>query len=202
MNTLDYILKKYNIDPNAESPIKWPYRRTELAKLFHELGFKTGAEIGVDRGMYSQILSEANPGVKLYCIDPWKVYNQYDDIKDVRRINMNYSHTVRLLEPYNCEIIKKSSMNAIKDFKPESLDFVYIDGNHRYEYVLEDVRAWSKIVRKGGIVSGHDYKARSRKYKNPNPGVGKALDQYMAENKIDKFFWMIKANDSSWFFVK
>lgn len=202
MNTLKYILDKYQIDPIQESPIKWPYRRDELARLFYELGFTKGAEIGVDRGLYSHALCSANPDLKLYCIDPWKVYNKYDDIKEENKFARNLEHTKRMLEGFDCEIIQRSSMGAITNFKPESLDFVYIDGNHRYEYVLEDLRGWSKIVKKGGIVSGHDYRAKSRKYKNPNAGVGMAIDQFMEENDIKPFFWMIEKNDSIWFYVK
>lgn len=45
--------------------------RTELAKYFAELGFKTGAETGVLKGVYSKELCDMNLGLKLYCIDAW-----------------------------------------------------------------------------------------------------------------------------------
>jgi hypothetical protein len=48
-------------------------------------------------------------------------------------------------------------MDAVKDFKDESLDFAFIDGNHSFEYVINDIAEWSKKVRVGGIISGHDY---------------------------------------------
>ena len=48
-------------------------------------------------------------------------------------------------------------MEALNDIPNESLDFVYIDGNHHFKYVAEDICGWSKKVRKGGIISGHDY---------------------------------------------
>jgi len=38
-----------------------------------------------------------------------------------------------------------------------SLDFCFIDGDHRYEAVKEDIIAWTPKLRKGGILSGHDY---------------------------------------------
>lgn len=48
-------------------------------------------------------------------------------------------------------------MEALEDFADESLDFVYIDANHEFRYIAEDLFEWTKKVRKGGIVSGHDY---------------------------------------------
>ena len=48
-------------------------------------------------------------------------------------------------------------MDAVKDFENESIDFVYIDGNHGFKFITEDIYEWSKKVRKGGIISGHDY---------------------------------------------
>ena len=56
-------------------------------------------------------------------------------------------------------------MDAVKTFEDGSLDFVFIDGNHAFEYVTEDIAEWSKKVRKGGIISGHDYfRSRSGVY--------------------------------------
>jgi len=48
-------------------------------------------------------------------------------------------------------------MEAVEDFEDESLDFVYIDANHEFRYIAEDLCEWTKKVKKGGIVSGDDY---------------------------------------------
>jgi predicted O-methyltransferase YrrM len=66
-------------------------------------------------------------------------------------------------------------MEAVKDFKDESLDFVFIDGNHQYSYVLEDITEWSKKVRSGGIVSGHDY------FEFLDNGVIRAVNEYVKQ---------------------
>lgn len=197
MNTLDYVLDRYNVRFVEDYPIQLPHTRGELAILLKDLNFNVGVEVGVDRGIYSEQLCKTNPNLKLYSIDPWKSYRRYEDIKDQNRLDKNYEHTKRLLDPYNCEIIKKSSMGAIKDFKPESIDFVYIDGNHSYDYVLEDVIGWSKIVKKNGIVAGHDY----RSIRHELVGVSRAVDKYLKERNIKHLFRLSKNNDSSWFFV-
>jgi hypothetical protein len=160
MDTLEYILKKFNLknyDPK-KMPIEIPnYGRNNLAELFYELKFKVGVEIGVERALYSKILFDANPNLHLYCIDPWLAYKEYTDHIRQSKIDGFYEIAKQNLDPYNHTIIKKFSMDAVKDFSDNSLDFVYIDGNHRYENVVEDIVYWSKKVRPGGIISGHDF---------------------------------------------
>tara|TARA_B000000557_G_C20812579_1_gene461032 strand:+ start:1901 stop:2461 length:561 start_codon:yes stop_codon:yes gene_type:complete len=53
-------------------------------------------------------------------------------------------------------IFKSNSIEASKKYKDESLDFVFIDGSHLYEDVLDDINHWYPKVKKGGILSGHD----------------------------------------------
>ena len=200
-STLKYIAGKYNFDLESSSPISLDDTRNGLAILFKELGYKVGAEIGVDRGLYSKELSKANPGVKLYCIDPWKVYKEYDDIPDQHTLNVNYNSTIKCLAPYNCKIIRKFSMGAINDFEDRSLDFVYIDGNHTFNYVLEDINQWSKKVKPGGIVSGHDYIWRSHQ-RRAGFDVKKALELHLQNDKTTQLFLLTKKGSSSWFYIK
>jgi predicted O-methyltransferase YrrM len=118
--------------------------RLELVEYFRKLGFKYGAEVGVRYGRYSEILCQNIPGLKLLCIDIWRGRDTFQTAKD-------------RLSRYNTVLIQKSSMDAVKDIPDESLDFVFIDANHSYDSVKEDIREWTRKVRKGGIVSGHDY---------------------------------------------
>jgi len=53
--------------------------------------------------------------------------------------------------------VKKPSIEAANDFPNESLDLVYIDAEHDYKSVLDDVKAWTPKIKKGGILSGHDW---------------------------------------------
>lgn len=131
--------------------------REKLAEHFAELEFMTGVEIGVEQGIYSEVLCKANPNLKLYCIDAWRAYRGYRDHTNQDKLNRYYEETKERLTPYNCEIIRDWSMEAVKRFKDESLDFVYIDGNHDFKNVTDDIAEWSKKVRSGGIVAGHDY---------------------------------------------
>lgn len=130
--------------------------RDDLPQFFVDMGFKVGAEIGVYKGEFSEKLCRA--GLHLYAIDPWRIYKDFDNPRGQERLDFQYEHTKRVLSPYpNCKIIRKTSMEAVEHFKDNSLDFVYIDANHEFRYIAEDLAEWTKKVRPGGIVSGHDY---------------------------------------------
>jgi len=156
LNTVEYICKKFDINLKKESPFtincgKW----YGLPVLFKELGFKSGAEIGVLKGLWSEKMCRSIPDLKMYCIDKWICYSNYKDYEH-NKLREYAGIAKQRLKRYNCEIIEKFSMDAVKDFKDEKLDFVFIDGNHTFQYVTNDIAEWSKKVRKGGIISGHD----------------------------------------------
>ena len=142
---------------NTGKPFEIPdCSRDDLPEFFKELGFEVGAEIGVYKGEFSEKFCKA--GLTLYAIDPWRIYKDYGNPRGQARLDFQYEHTQRVLSPYpNAKIIRKTSMEAINDFEDESLDFVYIDGNHEFRYIAEDLYEWAKKVKKGGIVAGHDY---------------------------------------------
>ena len=69
------------------------------------------------------------------------------------------------------------------------IDFVYIDANHDQKYVAEDIEAWSKVVRSGGIMSGHDW----GDYR-PLIGVKRAIQAYVRKNKVGPVFLFGRKN--------
>lgn len=208
MDTLKYILDKYkiNYDEKTKLPIEIPEMgRVGLAQLFNELGYREGAEIGVKEGDYSEVLCQENKNLKLYSIDPWLHYKEYTDI--VSSLPRFYENAKTKLKKYNCVIIRKFSMEAVKRFEDGSLDFVFIDGNHDFQYVVNDICEWSKKVRKGGIVSGHDYV----KFKNGKMHIVQALQGYTWSYGVKLLFLVgVKSQKEnrledqvrSWFFVK
>lgn len=130
--------------------------RVDLAKHFGELGFKTGAEIGVCKGKFSRVFCWNVPDLCLHCIDTWES-DPLDPGSEGALNEANYEHAKKILQPFNVKFIRKTSMMALNNFEDASLDFVYIDANHSFDYVMQDIIEWSKKVRVGGIVSGHDY---------------------------------------------
>ncbi len=166
--------------------------RTDLAKYFAQLGFKAGAEIGVFRGEYAKVLCENIPGLKYYGIDPWCVNNHMRN--HIRR--GKYKLTKKNLAPYNATLVRKTSMEAVKGFADASLDFVYIDGNHQFDYVVSDIIEWTKKVKKRGIVSGHDYAIAN------TCGVIPAVNGYIQAHSLQLNLTTGLAESTTWWFVK
>lgn len=142
--------------------------RIDLAKYFKKKRFKKGAEIGVHEGRYSEILCQKIPGLKLLCVDIWPKDSIYQTAK-------------KRLAKYKIKLVRKNSMEAVKSVPNESLDFVFIDGDHKYESVKSDIEKWSKKVKKGGIISGHDYYIF---HFSRNRGVIEAVDEYVNKHKF------------------
>lgn len=129
--------------------------RDDLPEFFKEMGYKVGVEVGVAKGEFSELFGKA--GLKMYCVDPWGNVDDYSRDSFPERLEAEYQETKKRLAPYDCTLVRKTSMEAVKDFENKSLDFVYIDGHHGFKYVTEDIYEWSKKVKQGGCIAGHDY---------------------------------------------
>lgn len=172
--------------------------RDDLAKLFFELGYTVGAEIGVFRGDYSEILLSENRNLLLYCIDPWE---PFEDNRSARNLEKHFGVTKERLAKFNARIVRKTSAEALNDFQDELLDFVYIDAIHDYKNTYHDIAKWSRKVRVGGIVSGHDYAPSDRK-RGKIYGVIPAVDNYVKENNINLFITKEVDSNPSFYWMK
>ena len=125
------------------------------------------AEIGVFKGSFSRkILNIAHPE-KLYLIDPWQNVDDPDRTgslysngseHDMEAILVDVSdrfaeeiadETVVIQQGYSSEVLKTHA--------PESLDFVYIDGDHSFDSVLEDLTLAAQCLRPSGFIGLDDY---------------------------------------------
>ena len=149
-------------DMDEEYFLKWRHS----FKLIKELGENLiGAEIGVFEGFLTdKVLNFVKPA-KYYLIDPWVEYN--DDIGDLGHFNQNtwdeiYQFVCNKYKNNKAvEVIRKSSLDAAKDIPDGSLDFVYIDADHRTDAVYNDIKAWCPKVRMGGFIAGHDFRQKT-----------------------------------------
>ena len=107
--------------------------------------------------MYSKRLCQAVPGLRLYGIDCWTTIPGYREHISQEKLDEFREIALNRTAPYDCTLIKEWSVEAAKQFKDGSLDFVYIDGCHSFADVVKDIDAWAPKVRKDGIVAGHDY---------------------------------------------
>ncbi len=161
--------------------------RIELIGLFATYKRRKGVEIGVGKGEFSEQIAAQCPGVKLYSIDPWEPFTdpRKSSLKNHSRENQkrHRKEAIKRLSKYdNCEIIEKRSMDAVGLFKDGELGFAYIDGNHSFDYAIQDIIHWSNKVKSGGIVACHDYD-RFR-----GPDVMEAVQVYLKCHKIHQYY--------------
>ena len=173
--------------------------RTELKKLMPKRKL-TGAEIGVASGLHSNdILMNWNIK-KLYLIDAWECMpNQLGDASSPQEWHdFNYKSTVIIMKNHGSKykILRGLSTAMSKTIQDETLDFIYIDGDHSYEGVMKDLQAWCRKVKKNGLISGHDYK-------NVAYGVYEAVHDFCKDNNFTPVVIPEhKAEDAGFYFIK
>ena len=186
-------LKKKQQEKLIRLPIKFLKQKHFSHQTTPNNALVTGAEIGVHNGRHaSQILSLLNVK-KLYLVDPWASYTDHgikgfpDDEQEAiyQEVEGKFSGMP------NVEIIRKMSAEAVAEIRDLSLDFVYIDGNHEYEYVLEDLRVWYPKVKPDGVLGGDDFGHPS------SVGLIRAVTEFAYEKKLLVFsernqFFMVK----------
>lgn len=156
------------------------YKRRDLADLF----YGTGVEVGVADGAFARFILDHNKRVtKLYGVDIYKRHEGYFDYKRSSTFKKMLENAKYSVAPYadKHEFIFKYSMDAVKDFEDDSLDFVYIDANHAYKNVLEDITEWAKKVRPTGFVCGDDYEL-GEEHNRHRYDVIRAVNDYCEAN--------------------
>lgn len=155
------------------------------------------AEIGVRECFTSVALLQAFPTLNMVLVDP---YNVYDD-----EASSNTSlwfgrdmlqRALARLRPYmnRATVVLQRSFEAASWMKDNSFDLVFIDGDHEFDYVQQDIEVWWPLVRECGILSGHDYTI-------PFQGVVAAVNAFAARNNLkvnlaSEMWWIEKPSSS------
>lgn len=156
------------------------YRR-DLWQLFKRPG--AAAEIGVAEGNNSRDMLEwklfgKSAVTLLWMVDRWKcVPEQAGDAAMPQSWHDENLLQVRAkIKPYKnrAVILRGDSDMMAEEVRDESLTLLYVDGDHSYEGVFRDLRAWTPKVRRGGFVALHDYL-------NPNYGVMSAVKDFCGD---------------------
>lgn len=181
------IRRVFGVSPGRALPIDTRLRRGDrklLPVLCEKLGHRRGAEIGVRTGGFAEMFCKV--GVEIWCVDPWSPVRGYSQARQ----NKHLEEAERRLGPLNAHMVQKFSMDALEDV-PDDLDFVHIDGNHEFDYVMEDIIHWHRKIRPGGIIALHDYHLS---------GVKRAIEAYTLAHHIDPWF-VLKNHQPTVFWV-
>jgi len=205
MDIRKYLEKHYTVTEKNGFVTVLNFFRRELYVLFRDLGFKTGCEVGVLKGKNAQGMFKYIPGLKLYIVDP---YIDYDGgQRTYGKKNKNHlEEMMQRMSGKNYEFFKMKSHHACKYVPNDSLDFIYIDGNHKYDYVMMDLINWIPKIKKGGILSGHDFFNRVEGLRG-GFGAKAAIIDYITFHKFKPLYITHKTKGRrrvhpSWFFIK
>jgi len=148
-------------------------------------------EIGTYKGINAkQILKNLNVR-SLYAIDPWNNYSEYNEYNN-ESLKKVYDSAMKLLKKEvksgKVIVVRDYSENAYNILKNKKFDFIYIDGNHDYNYVKKDIFSFWSLLKDGGILGGHDIDFT---------GVLQAVSEFSAKSKLklnaqSKDWWIIK----------
>ena len=166
----------------AES--KWAYKgKIRIAEI--------GVFLGRSIAIFHEVLSKHNIQHEIIGIDHFEgspehqsgmfpMPNYQDALNNIEQIKQNN------LDALDITLIKGNSLDIVKCYDNETFDMVYIDAQHEYEPVYNDIMAWKSKVKKGGYLCGDDYSS------NWN-GVIKAVDELIPDRKIiSSNQWYIK----------
>ncbi|CAK9067916.1 Hypothetical protein SCF082_LOCUS34300 [Durusdinium trenchii] len=103
-------------------------------------------EIGVNNAITSEYLLRKFDRLEFDGVDPF--YDAESIFAEASQRIGNYGPRARLW--------RMSSQEAAARFPPETFDVVFIDGDHSYSAVREDLRLWRPKIRPGGLLAGHD----------------------------------------------
>jgi hypothetical protein len=151
--------------------------RHELVELAASHPINHMVELGVYEGEFSEHCYASLDLKRYTLIDFWEydeysfvledspqmrglraVYNQYFHNDPKQALSAAYEKTRgRFAEKHNVEILKMDIAKAADRFADGSLDFIYLDGNHTYEFVLRDLYTWFPKLRPGGLFACNDF---------------------------------------------
>jgi len=139
-----------------------PVHRGIVRDIIAERNIEIFAEIGVYIGrLIKRIFADQNNRKMLkeyWAIDPWTLYPpSHPPYTEEEWIKM-YENVCKVMVEYKqLRVLKFTSVKAASLFPDKYFDFVYIDANHSYKTICEDIHAWLPKIKDGGIMGGHDY---------------------------------------------
>lgn len=147
---------------------------------------EVGSWMGSSAIFFAECIKLSEKNIKFYCVDIWDDSFSHPAftaaINKAKSLNTNLFGLFKLnIKNHNCQDIinplQGDSKFAIKKFKNNSVDLVFIDADHSYEAVKNDIILWWSKLKIGGIMAGHDY------FWSPD-GVKMAVDEFFENKKI------------------
>lgn len=159
----------------------------ELNTLNKIASGKTALEIGSWMGCSTVVIAQKITG-KLYCVDAWQG-TPVDDLSWIARHRDVFNSFWKRISKAGLQDavipLRGVSQDVLPVLADKTFDFIYIDGDHRYEGVKFDIAQAQRLIRKGGTIAGHDYDVG-------HPDVIKAVEEVFGLPNHDGRVWWVK----------
>ena len=150
-------------------------------------------EVGVWKGKavaYAAVeIINSNKNIKMYAVDSFKGSPGESFLSSNPSVvnGTMYYECIKNLEPVKdiVTILNSDSVEASKHFDDQSVDFVFIDASHSYQYVKADIEAWLPKIKLGGFIGGHDYNNMDTEH--ADGGVTRAVNEIFGKDNIQIF---------------
>lgn len=146
--------------------------------------FKVCVEVGIGYGFHAREILDNTAVDKLYLIDPMKYYPNDAFATDVikyggfEKLVYNIKTHLSIHDDRYTWFRTPSVSVTNEQIQDESIDSVFLDGDHSYFAVSQDLPFWWKKLRKGGWLLGDDYASC-------HPGTTRAVNEFAANNKLN-----------------
>jgi len=146
-------------------------------------------EFGCFHGRSTRAMADNTDGT-IWAVDPWAGDYPTETGEILKQVNTFVMP--EFLDNLK-EYVESKKVIPVRQFSttfdlPFQVDMIFLDGDHRYDTVVKDIRKAQKLVKEGGIISGHDY---------GHPlwtGVKKAVDELLGPVEVvDTIWWMKKS---------
>lgn len=165
------------------------WRWQEVAKQLSAPRF--GAELGVSTGRFTEHMLATFPEIQMIAVDEWRSRDALDRVGFETYAEWNFERIKREFAARTAPFADRLTVlncdtEAAAALVDRRFDFVFIDAEHTYEGVRDDIRAWRDKIVPGGLLCGHDY---SKKF----PGVKLAVDELnLPVTRAHDSVWMIR----------
>lgn len=217
--TPPYAIHLWGVDGSS---VRAPFGRGDalverLRDRFGGGGHFLGAEVGVLSGRLSEHVLRACPNMALLMVDRWDASDpdgQYvasgdtaaSRTRDQMLASKDHAMKRTAFAGDRAIVMHGESVDMAAMIEDESLDFVFIDADHTYEGCRDDVAAWARKVRAGGLMCGHDMDnpacGPSWATKNPLWGVRRAVEEWMRSIGLDPETDLELGGEYTWYVRK
>ena len=138
---------------------------------------EVGAFLGKSAVYMAVEIINSVKNIKFDCIDHWEGSEEHNDNDEVN-LERLYEDFLENIKPVKDIInpIRANSIDASKLYKPNSLDFIFIDASHDTDSVKADLTYWMPRVKEDGVIAGDDLN---------NEGVANAVKWFFDNEKLE-----------------